>query len=259
MNDAPNLALPQFLRFISAHPEPGHVVGAMTRGPLAVLDARSSIIWMRDGADHIRLAGCHGTDAKSEVRFSIVPLSVAFPACQAILEQRVLVQGWQQLGSEFPVLLLDGDVWERNRNKAPDGGMITAPIVVGGVCVGAWATHVTTLPQPSAAVDDLLQALSAALGLWLTHPRTPIIDAPITGGDEEPVALSARQREALLLVLADLTNAQIADRLQTSRSTIKQDLQRAMRSMRSTDRRATAMRARELGLLDAPYRDAATA
>lgn len=249
MNDASNLALPQFLRFISAHPEAGRVAEAMVKGPLAALEARSAIIWMRGDAEHIRIAGAYGTDSRSEVRFSVVPLGVRFPACEAITQQRVLVNGWQDLAAEFPVLQLDGDVWERNRDTSPGGGMITAPILSDGACVGAWATHVRTLPQMSDSFDDRLQAVSGALGLWLTHPHTPIIDAPVAVSGEEPVALTARQRNVLELVLDGLTNAQIADRLHTSRSTIKQDLQRATRSLRTNNRTVAAQRARELGLL----------
>lgn len=250
MNDASGRALPQFLRFVSAHPEGGHVAEALTKGPLAAINARSSMIWMRSGADQIRLVGSHGTDARSEVRFSTVPLSVALPACRAILEQRPLMHTWRQLSDQYPVLLLDGDVFERNRDSSPDGGMVTAPILVKGECVGAWATHVTALPAPSPQVGDLVRAISGALGLWLTHPSTPIIDAPIAAGDEEPIALTQRQREVLHLVLEGLTNAQIAERLHTSRSTVKQELHHATRSMRVSDRTLAARRARELGILD---------
>lgn len=252
MNDASSQALPQFLRFLSAHPEAGHAAEAMTKGPLAAVSARSSMIWTRSGVDHIRIVGSSGTDAQSEVRFSAVPLSVAFPACRAILDQQPLLHSWQQLAEEFPVLLLDSGVFERNRLSSPDGGMITAPIVVSGKAVGAWGTHVTALPTPSPQVDDLVRAISGALGLWLTHPSTPVIDAPIVIGDEEPVALTQRQRQVLRLVLQGLTNAQIADRMRMSRSTIKHELQRATRSMRIGDRMLAAVRARELGLLDEP-------
>ena len=250
MNDASSRALPQFLRFVSAHPEGGHVAEALTKGPLATINARSSIIWMRSGADQIRIVGSHGTDARSEVRFSVVPLSVAFPACQAIIDQRPLVHTWHQLADQFPVLLLDGDVFERNRVPSPDGGMVTAPILVNGASVGAWATHVTALPAPGPQIDDLVRGVSGALGLWLTHPSTPVIDAPIAAGDEEPVALTQRQREVLHLVLEGLTNAQIAERLHTSRSTIKHELHHATRSMRVSDRMLAARRARDLGILD---------
>ena len=250
MNDASVRALPQFLRFVSAHPQGGHVAEAMNKGPLAAINARSSMIWMRSGADQIRIVGSHGTDARSEVRFSVVPLTVAFPACQVILDRQPRFHTWRQLSDEFPVLLLDGDVFERNRVPSPHGGMVTAPILVNGESVGAWATHVTALPAPGPQVDELVRAISGALGLWLTHPSTPVIDAPIASGVEEPVALTQRQREVLHLVLEGLTNAQIADRLHTSRSTIKQELQHATRSMRVSDRMEAARRARDLGILD---------
>lgn len=249
MNHASSRALPQFLRFLSAHPEPGRAAEAMTKGPLATVNARSSIIWARSGVDHIRMVGSHGTDARSEVRFSAVPLAVSFPACQAVLRGRPLAHGWRELADEFPVLLLDGDVFERARSDSPSGGMVTAPITVDGACVGAWATYVTDLPALTGRVADLLKAVSGALGLWLTHPSTPVNDAAAVMSDEEPVALTARQSQVLHLVLQGLTNAQIAEQLHTSRSTIKQELHHATRSMRVSDRTVAALRARELGIL----------
>lgn len=250
MNEASGRALPQFLRFVSAHPEPARVAEAMTKGPLAMVHARSTMIWARSEANQIRLVGSYGTHVRSEVRFSSVPLGVALPACQATLDRRPLMHSWRQLADEFPVLLLDGDVFDHNRIASPNGGMITAPILVNGRSVGAWATHVTDLPPSSVAFDDLVKTISGALALWLTHPRTPLIDPPLAADDEEPMALTPRQRDVLHLVLEGLTNAQIAERLCTSRSTVKQELHHVTRSMRVSDRMVAAQRARELGILD---------
>lgn len=249
MNTPSRRAFPQFLRFVGSHPEPGRVAEAVTRGPLAAVHAKSTVIWQVIDSTHLHMVGSFGTAAKSEVRFSRVPLSLSFPACDAVLDQRVLVQSWLQLSQTYPVLLLDGDVWERNREQAPNGGMITAPIVSGTSCIGAWGTHVTALPDRSARTDEVVQSVTAALSLWLAHPHTPLVDLPSAGVDEEPVALTPRQCHLLVLVLDGLTNAEIAERLHTSRSTVKQDLQRATRSMRASDRFVAASRAQELGLL----------
>jgi len=79
--------------------------------------------------------------------------------------------------------------------------------------------------------------------------------APAIATDEEtqavyPLTFTERQIQILRLVSEGLTNSQIAERLQCSRSTVKQELHRTMRSLDVEDRAAAAQRARELRLLE---------
>ena len=61
--------------------------------------------------------------------------------------------------------------------------------------------------------------------------------------------LSDRQRKILFMIGDNFTNNEIARKLGYSIPTIKKDLQEIMRMLGTQDRRTTAGRARELGLL----------
>ncbi len=87
--------------------------------------------------------------------------------------------------------------------------------------------------------------------MWLNNQREILVDrwrraAP---SPQREVRISERQREILELVGLDRTNGEIAKSLGYSVPTIKKDLQHLMKLLGTHDRRSTAGRAREIGLL----------
>ena len=87
--------------------------------------------------------------------------------------------------------------------------------------------------------------------MWLNNQRSILVDrwrrtAPVP---HREVRISDRQRQILELIGNDRTNGEIAKELGYSIPTIKKDLQSIMRILGTQDRRATAGRAREIGLL----------
>jgi DNA-binding NarL/FixJ family response regulator len=99
-----------------------------------------------------------------------------------------------------------------------------------------------------------LQGACNALTLWLHGSRSTWPSTGIPPGLAEAAALAFtdRQRMILICVADGKTNAEIAEELGCSRSTVKQELQRTMHSLGVSDRAQAAVRARQLGLIDTP-------
>ena len=87
--------------------------------------------------------------------------------------------------------------------------------------------------------------------MWMNNDRDILVDywrrtSPVPIRE---VRISERQRQILELVAFDHTNGEIAREIGYSIPTIKKDLQQIMRVLGTADRRSTAGRAREIGLL----------
>jgi DNA-binding NarL/FixJ family response regulator len=86
--------------------------------------------------------------------------------------------------------------------------------------------------------------------MWATHPRSAALDSPAPIGPREwSLAFTPRQKQVLRLAGEGLSNTEIAQRLMVSTSSVKQDLQQAMRALRTHSRQGAYDRAKGLGLL----------
>lgn len=241
--------LPQFLCFLSALPGPDAVARALQLGPLAPLDFGSVGI-VRVSGDTVEVLGTHGYTQEEINRYFRMPIGVSTPFTQAINHGEVLVDDIDELLDEFDALRMDADLWDKIMQRFGSGHVVSAPILVQGTVVGAFG-GITRSKRVWGSLDfALFDGLSAALGLWMTNPLTalPVPDRLVTHPNDT-IHLTERQKRILTLVEAGRSNTSIAQLLGYSVSTIKQELQRAMRATRANDRQEAARRARELLLL----------
>jgi len=156
------------------------------------------------------------------------------------------------LPARYPALRPTGENSDTSDLGTDDQSWLFNPIALQGKVAGVLAL----LARRDALEDHrhlmALQGVTYALSLWLQRVWEL---APAIATDEEtqavyPLTFSERQIQILRLVSEGLTNSQIAERLQCSRSTIKQELHRTMRSLDVEDRAAAAQRASEFGLLE---------
>ena len=248
-------AMPQFLRFLSAHPAPANVALALARGPLSRYGAVSSILWLGSEHDALHLIASYGNGPVAEARYGVIATSVDMPATRVYRDGSTMTVPLNRMATEYAALALDSEFWGEVSAASADAVLLNAPILAHGRPIGVWGfTADRSIPTDA---DDLAHflGLSSVLGIWLTHPRTPA-PTPSSGpiGADEPIVLTERQQRILERVLAGQSNAQIANALGYSLSTVKQDMQRALRSMRTAERSLAAYRARDLGLLaNAPH------
>ena len=217
MSDAGLLrALSDVLAALAAHATPEQVLARVASLPVALsLTGAAAVLRREDEA--MVLVGTSGMDHIDVAALEQVAADPRGPIAEAIMALHV----------------------------ATSPTMVASPIVAEGTAVGVLVLAVPA--EPAWSVDDLavLGAVSAAMGLCMTHdsPRGP--DTPLGAP-----GLTARQAAIMRRVEERRSNAAIAALLRVSESTVKQEVRRVAALVRAPGRMAAARRARELGLLE---------
>ncbi len=239
--------LPSFLRHLSTYPSPADALHALATGPFERLGMRGGMLWRLANPDELVAIGAYGHTALESGRYARVPLELDLPLVECVRTSTVTVVERPNLDRLY-LTALDRRLWDGIGDRAQ--AVVCSPIRFAGDVVGALGV---TLDRPwptDERTTALLCAVTDALGLWATHPRTGStpMNAPRPPRGWS-LAFTDRQRDALRRVAAGQSTAQIAADLAVSESSVKQDLQAAMSALRTSDRRRAAERARELRLL----------
>lgn len=241
------LDLSGFVVLLGRHPEPDIVTASLVTGPLAEFGALSALITVaRDGS--LVIVGTHGFTADEIDAYRVMPLDSDTPPVRAFHHNDPLVIGAADVATEFDGSPSDYDTWDRIQDRQPVGSVVAAPIALQGVAIGAFV--VTCAEARDWTPDDIaiLNALSAALSLWLSHPvtRAGLGAEP----DAHPVHLrTPRQQEICRAIASGRSNAAIARQLGVSESTVKQEIGRIKRLLGADGREALAGFAIDAGLL----------
>ena len=150
-----------------------------------------------------------------------------------------------------PAFAMDVDMWGAMRARLDVQTAISVPIIANGAGVGVFGLLVSQEQSWQPVDDALLDVISAALGLWMTHSHNGIreaLETPQSGADES-LSLTARQVTILHLVDQGRSNEAIAGALRFSVSTVKAEMQVIHRTLRSHDRAGAIARAYELSIL----------
>lgn len=241
------LDLPGFLRTLATITSADATLEVIMDGPLRRFGAASIALWLeRD--DALALASACDVPPDFMERCSLIPIAHGPVSTTYMLSEVVIAST-----PAFVDLCREPTADTGTDDVAPSlaiGSMVFIPIVSRGVSIGVLGFRSPATLQLNTLDIAYLDGLSALLGLWITHPASPItgpLDPPMSAA--APTLISDRQRTVLQLVLDGHSSAAIAARLGCSISTVKQDIQRAQRQLHSVDRFGAAERAWELGLL----------
>jgi DNA-binding CsgD family transcriptional regulator len=245
------LPKPQFTIFLSAFPHPATVPRALTVGPLSNFSAEGCFLAFPHGTDCLRTMGAVGFTDEEMDRYSLVPLSIAAPMTESFLQSDVVILPFAEMWDRYEVVRIDQELWDALGERFGDGDVVHAPIRAQGVTLGVVGFYTTETRRWDAKDIEFIHGVCASLGIWATHPlsgvQTPEIWRPVS---TTVIALSDRQQEILRLIELGKSNASIAMSLGYSASTVKAEIQRALRALKVNDRVAAAKRARDLGLLE---------
>jgi len=249
VNDGGGAGLPQFLRFLANLPAPDNVARALLLGPMSVFDTGAVSITQVQG-EALELNGTHGYTQDEVNGYWRVPLSVPTPFSRCVREAEVVIDEIEDVTTRFEALKVDEGLWQGFMNRLGIGQVISAPIIFQGTVIGAFGGITRSKHQWDSLDFALLDGISSALGLWMTHPETPTTRTDrLHRRDASILHVTERQKQILRLVETGKSNTSIAMALGYSVSTIKQELQRAMRNTGASDRTDAAARVRSLGLL----------
>lgn len=245
----PTLAgVPSWIRYLSTFPTADRVVDALACGPLARCGARTALLWQLRGEEALVAVGAFGHTADELGRYGSVPLVVDSLATRAARAGSIQVDGIAPRAhstlSTIDAAMLDLLVERTGATVA-----VNVPIVHAGRVVGAFGFASDRAWDPHGHERVVVGAVASALATWMTHPRSAVGSAAVTTSRDWSLDFSERQREVLRRVDDGLSTTAIAKLLGVSDSSIKADLRRAMRALRTSDRREAARRAQSLGLL----------
>lgn len=247
--NGPNLrGLPAFLRYARTYPPPEPLLASLAHGPLASLGACLGAVWRLDGDELVSIARFGSTVEESE-RYARIPLVLDFNICEAVRSRQTLV-GPARDDRDTGIGVVDGDFWNALVERVGGISLVSAPLVLGDDVVGAFGFMTDTAWTDDPESHSIVDIVASVLALWLTHPLSaiPAVD-PVFGRGQWSVSLTERQAAILRRIETGLSNRHIAVSLGLSDATVKQEVQHAMRTMRASDRRTAAERARALGLL----------
>lgn len=245
-------ALPGFLNLLSRNPSPDAVAAALGRGPLRSYGpVFTGIASTRDGL--IDFIGMDGSSTDFRARYRAFPLEYDWPASRAATHNEIVDIALTDVFDAYPTLIVDRALWEPLfAHVNGDGGrLIAVPIAFHDTITGVFGLIAMRSEPIDLSDATLLMGTAGALALWLRSLNTPTLVHMGNGHhtSEIPLLLNERQQRILLLVHEGKSNSAIARLLGYSVSTVKLDLNRAMRMLRVTDRQAAAQRARDLDLL----------
>lgn len=243
-------ALPAFLRLLATFPSAETVMSGLVTGPLAPYGVRTCRIWTLRDSTLVAVVGYGHTPEESN-RYAVLPGELDLAIWRAVRSgEPVITGGEEQPSSDFGSI--DGQFWARMLTRVDARSVVRAPLRLGAETVGAISAITDRTWPDDARASDVLAALTSALGLWLTNPRSgtqALSAATLASAPERSLSFTPRQREILLLVESGASNPQIAMLLRVSVSSVKQDLQAAMRALGAQRRVDAPVRARRLGLL----------
>lgn len=246
--------LDRYLTYLTTFPDPNNACVALMRGPLAPLGAKSGSIWARYSDEEIRIIGSYQSSADVVQRYGSIPLDLDVPVSRCVMTGETLVHDLTSITSTFPALAIDSSIWQAISDRSQGTYLVSQPIVAAGMTLGAIGFVSSQTRGFIESFAPMLSSISSAVALWLTHPQTKEHVSTVGLAVQSPATLrlTPRQQQILLLVEDGKSNAAIAHLMGYSLSTVKQELQRMLFSLRVHGRQEAVQRARELGLLAQP-------
>lgn len=244
-------ALGYFLRFLSGNPEGDAAARALIHGALAPIGVSAGQIYALAGIDTLEMVGNYGYTEDEAAAFRALPLGLPLPICDAVTSMAPVILTPEQLVPEYPILETQLSLTEGTSAALSSTHIICVPVVYSGVPIGGLSILQATPDIWEANDWSYLDAVGSAVGMWMNNQRQILVEKWRRGAPppQREVRITDRQRQILEMIGNDRTNGEIARELGYSIPTIKKDLQQIMRILGTEDRRTTAGRAREIGLL----------
>jgi DNA-binding CsgD family transcriptional regulator len=229
------------------------LAAALARGPLSRFNPKAVTVFFWHDKQFSLLTSWALPDPLVD-RYRVLAPDMRSPLEHALRDNRFIQLRADAFAKECEVLQVDHDLWaDAGLEWRSDLYVILVPIYGHGEALGVLAFAAPL----KISLDDsaTLMGLAGTVALWLFANRTDDkgstgAELPILERDIVPLTLTERQCEILRLIEAGQSNAAIAATTGLSISTVKVELRRAMRVLRSPNRRSAAETARRLRLLE---------
>lgn len=240
------------MRFMSNCPDSQSAVDALLHGPFALLGAIACHIYRYEEPHQLVLLGGSGLDENVMARCQSASLDFRTPLSDSFFNLEIELVSFSEMLDRFETIrIADEPLWRDYIELHGDQILICAPIIMNGIAVGAYSVFLPENYTLTSVDHGMYTGIGSLLGLWMTHKDhvRSIRRMDFQFVEELPVQLSDRQISILSLIAEGRSVNSITRVLGYSPSTIRQELQRAMKILRVTDRAEAVIKARELGML----------
>ncbi len=217
-------------------------------GALSPVGVIAGQVYALGGADRLDLVGSFGFPDDYSATFRSIPVAMSLPVCDAFVSTKTVSVPAQGLSENYPLI---GLRTTEAAIPAEATRIVCVPCLWSEAPIGALSLLQEARPDPDPEEWLYLDGIASAVAMWLNNQRPALVEhwrraAPLP---HREFALTERQQQILRLIGEDQTNSEIGQKLGYSIPTIKKDLQEIMKLLGTQDRRTTAGRAREIGLL----------
>jgi DNA-binding CsgD family transcriptional regulator len=235
-------SLASLLRILASSSSPEKVLDAVAHGPLAGYGVVGSAILVADGDDLVMVGDALIGPIGWHDSLRVMPRTFHDDIVAAGRTHPAVLSGWAQTYAT-----LNPDLWRLLVERTAEGRLTHLDLVHDHAVVGSLGVITA---EPARLDPVLAEALSAALGLWITAASTDAAELVRAVRQRVRPALSADDVAILRLVAAGLGTAQIARQLHLSPSTVKNRIAHATRALNATTRHDAVASARRIGALD---------
>ena len=243
-------SLVHFLRFLNGHPNGDDAARCTVMQPCFAFRATGARIDVLGAPGILQLLGFHGYPADLVTRYAALPIDLPLPSIEALRQVRVITLPVKELGVRYPLLGAGDGSSHFDDVLDPDDHLICHPILDRGASIGVLTITYRNNVEWDQSNLLFLEAITNALGLWLSTGSGPPL--PALGGGANGIGteiITKRQRLVLGLLAAGESNKQIGKSLGYSEATIKKDVQSLLSVIQSRDRVHLVERAQRIGLL----------
>jgi len=242
--------LTQFLEFLNTFPSLKNVTASMARGPFAHMGARVCDLWIPVGTTEIMLLSNDGYEVNKEI-YQRVSLSFNAPLTESFVNSSIVTLPLVEVLQTYPSLEVDREYWNDLIDTYGNGDLIHVPIFSDGKPLGVFTILCNKLNAWTPEVYSRLSGVAAAIALWMTHPRSGVMDID-AGNQSDGLWLTPRQAQILTQVRDGRSTGAISANLGYSQSTVKQELHRITKRLRVNSRLDAVKKAEILNLLPPP-------
>lgn len=209
--------LRDFVCVIQGEPEPNILASTLALRTLAHLDCRGVIIGAIHHEGFLDLIGTYGYPDDLTEPYKRIPLWVQLPITDACRSARpIILKSPEEMIEKYP-----------NYSDPYLGEKITIasfPIKSGSSVIGAIGFTSIHAPSQDFMASPITESIIALCGLYLRNWGKKSSISEGTDYESTKQTLSNRQKQIIKYFAENLTTDQIAERLNFSPSTIKQDI-----------------------------------
>jgi DNA-binding CsgD family transcriptional regulator len=192
---------------------------------------------------YLNLLDTFGQTEEQTKHWQKIPLTIDVPGTEAIKEQKVI---WLVDAPEFVDTYSDLSNYPGSITLKT---LVHVPIFAKDNPVGLLGVMASEPILPTIENHAFLEAVASVISLYLSHTFKSL-EEPTPTPDNSTYYLTRRQKKILQLISEGLTNAQIANEMGYSLSTVRHETMRIYQSLHASGRKKAIQIALEHNLID---------